>query len=70
MKKQVTAVQYLEQQIKIWGLVIDTVSLQEAIQKAKHFEQQQLINAFNYKYVNLKKDVNEYLKETYTQSSE
>ena len=68
--KQITAVQYLEQQIKEWGLVIDTVSLQEAIQKAKHFEQQQLISAFNYQYINLNKDVNEYLKETYTQSSE
>ena len=68
--KQITAVQYLDQQIKEWGLVIDTISLQEAIQKAKHFEQQQLISAFNYKYINLNKDVNEYLKETFTQSSE
>lgn len=70
MRKQLTAVHYLEQEIKEWGLVIDTVTLQGAIQKAKRLEQDQLVSAFNYKYINLNKDVNEYLKETYAQSSE
>lgn len=45
--KKITAVEYLEQQIKEWGLVIDTVNLQSAIQKAKNFEKSQMADTWN-----------------------
>ena len=45
--KKMTAVEYLEQQIKEWGLVIDTINLQSAIQMAKNFEKLQMAEAWN-----------------------
>lgn len=73
--KRLTAVEYLEQQIKEWGLVIDTLNLQAAIQMAKNFEKSQMAEAWdssqeehNRTIINpcyKKKKFHEYYNETY-----
>jgi len=64
MKTAVT--QLIERLKNDWNIVLSDNVVDFYLKE----EKDQIINAFNYKYINLNKDVNEYLKETYTQSSE